>query len=502
MSEPQKTAGPITVLLSQQQALVVVTSGTTGQVLHSAAIAPGAEDEDAPREVARYADAVVRALAGVTTSGTVHLGLPGSWLTHTLVDIPPMRRVDEVARLVREASKSSGMSSQDLLLASESPRHGRSKSRDARTHFAVSARQDLVLALVDQLGNQGVRVRFASSGPGAAIVQRIRDEADRAPYLPATAIALLRRDGFAIALHQGSRMHQFRLVGVALPEDDVAVAQVLVEEIRRSSMSFREKTRGGTIERIVILGRIMDDPAAVAEMVGEVTGIPTTLGSDVGPEGDVWIEARALRAARPGSGIDLLPPELTGRRRGIAGAVLAASVVVAGLASAWFGAGHLAQRTADRQQALVEATELRDTLSGELQRHDRVLRRAREYAALKQGLEDIGSRKVDPVDLIRQVTESLPDTVRLRRIALRSPTSGDVTCDLEGVILSDEWDYDHHLAALIDRVRDATGHSPECTSSASDRDRSTGATRPFELRMEWKTRTDETAQNNVAAGAP
>lgn len=446
---------------------------------------PGAANAD---EAARYAAAVADALSGSRPKQIV-LGLPPDWLSHSLVETPHMSRIDRLAVLMRQVSKQHGIPPDDMLLADHSETKASRSSRGPDDCLVVAARYGPVSELISSLSDAGVRVQCASSGPAAAVLAEIHADRESDAALPVTALVLIRREGFALALYDAERFHLFRLVTVELPEDDSALAQVIVEEVRRSSMSYREKSRGRAVERVKILGHLAGDPESIAETVSAETGIRTSVGTPAHADADEQIEAAALAATvrRKGPRIDLATPEMTGRSSGFLPAVLCSTAVAAGLFGAWLGARHIESVAARGQVEVEESSQLLEHLEPSSEEYARLMQEARRLIAAKNEIQRVRSTRVDPVRLTRVATECLPGNMRLDRIEILNPVDGVAAMKLEGSIHASRWDFDAYLAQYEERLGEATGVSIAARADDSgdlDGDESMHA---FTVELTWES---------------
>lgn len=388
------------------------------------------------------------------------IGLPLSWLDHAVVSIPPLARFDFLAFVARDVAKRTTIPVDDLSFATtaDDAVRGRGQARGA-SHLVIAAMESPIEALVTGLARSGVRVEFVGSPSAAFVCAAIREQnADADPILgdEPTVSFEIRDSGFAVAVSTGTEIHQFRIVSVALPSDVSTLAQVVAEEVRRSTIFFREKHRGRDVKRIRLLGRVDGDAEELRGRVAESTGIATALVGSMTAQGDVIGEARALCRSAAQRKLDLLPKEgFDVRRSWLAAAPAAALVAVccAGLVDVANRLDSSRIHSAESPLGFV-SPELAASSGSE---RAEFVRRLDDFAAHRDALRSIAADRLDVPFLLGAVGSALDPRCRLTAASIDHPIEGGRFVRLEGQFVDCYWEFESRLATLATELRERTG---------------------------------------------
>lgn len=454
--------GPLALLVDARAIHLLAGAGRTGgggpELLGTASVAADLADDEA---LPALADAARGLLEGLSAP-RITLGLAGHWLDHLLVESPALRGVDAVALVQREVLSHTSLPHDDLTFAEAVlPALGQEATRRRRNvrRLVAAARESRLLDLARSVRRTGIAVAGIFSATALALTRFIRESSGAGAAEP-TALVYLRRDGFAIAVHEGLHLHQFRPVSVALPEAVADLALALSEELRRSSIFFRECTQGRNVARARILGRFAGDGQELARQVARDSGLETLLDGGCAPDGDLHLEARALLEARDRLSrgeLDLLPREVSVRRRAFQAAA-AGAVLVAGLLLATAHAFELlGGKIIEGEQLAVELDEMEASLWPEQQAYDAATARTQTYVRRRDDLRRLVAGSVDHGALLERLAGSVPPDLRIETLTVESRVAGPRVLSIEGRVASDEWEFDRHLARFVEALHNDLG---------------------------------------------
>lgn len=453
-----RRGAPVCLILDGGK-LSLVRGGSAAPELLAVTDSVAALATPSPQSARDLATEIIAAL-GDTRPATVVLGLPSTWLDHAVLALPTLSKLDRLAYVQREITKRGVIPADDMLfsIAAGTVVRRRSRAQDAvPSRLVIAAKESPVATLLAELELARVRVTYVGSPAATAMLNTLTD-GTRGGAPPAEPwISLEIRDsGFAIAVSMGIDIHQFRMVTVALPRDLSTLAQVVAEEVRRSTIFFREKHRGKDVTRIRLFGRLEGDAEELRSRVAESTSITTEIVGSMSETGDVLLEAQALLAdATSKHSLDLLPVEgFRARRSWFAVAPVAALVAVfcAGLVGV---SKRIDQNSsaADAHSAGFISPDLAATTGAE--RSDFQIRLDR-LELERDALRAIEALRLDVPFLLGAVGSALDANCQLVRATFSSPAAGRRSIRLEGRFVGSYWDCEPRLDAWIRTVSDRT----------------------------------------------
>lgn len=409
---------------------------------------------------ARDLAAEILAVLGDSRPTSIVLGLPSTWLDHVVLALPTLSKFDRLAFVQREVTKRGAIPADDMLFsiaAGAMPRRRRGENDAVPARIVIATKESPVAALVAALELARVRVTYVGSPAAATMLNTLADgKFGSAPRAEPWISLEIRESGLAIAVSTGIDIHQFRMVTVALPRDLATLAQVVAEEVRRSTIFFREKHRGKDVTRIRLFGRLDGDAEELRARVAESTSIVTEIVGSMSETGDVLLEARALLAdASSKHSLDLLPVDgFRARRRWLAVAPVAALVAV-------FSAGLVGvSERLDQDSAAAEARSAGfiapDLAAATGAERSDFLTRLDRFATERDGLRAIDALRLDVPFLLGAIGSALDANCQLVRATFSSPAAGRRSIRLEGRFVDSYWDCEPRLDALIRTVSDRT----------------------------------------------
>lgn len=266
---------------------------------------------------------------------------------------------------------------------------------------------------------------------------------------PGTLACLVRRDDLSIAWLGDTGELQLRDLARRLPPDLTRRARVIGAAL--IELMAREPELAASTRQIELLGALGNDPAGLSAQLAKRLSLRVLVSAvDGGVDGGV--EAAALAAMRSrevgvGFATGLRPRPLGAR---LAAAAAAVALVLCGLA----GSHLLAERIADSTRAMRRDIE-RTARRGEAgtRRIDAPIRvRVERYEQRKQTLEALSRSRVDVIDVLAEVSASLPPDVHLLRLTLDDPLEGAPRLTLRGQMSGERAD-----AAASIRLRGVAG---------------------------------------------
>ncbi|MBI4882401.1 MAG: hypothetical protein HY812_22470 [Planctomycetes bacterium] len=460
-----------------------------------------AEESEDPASVAhadRLAAAALR-LAGKAGARGVVLGLPVSWTEHRVIETPAVRGIDATAVVLREVVKLTQLPKDDLLFAESveviAPTDAQERRGRTALRLVSAVRESLVLGLVQRLAVHGVRVISVCSAPAALLVRLMRQPGrarQAARSTGAAAFLLLRRDGFALALCEGARLHQFRLVGVTLPPEPENLGSALAEEVRRSAVFFRETQKGRELQSLTVLGRYAGDHDLLARLVRESTGIETIVDEACSEDADALLEAGAaadLHDARGKGDQELLPREVSRRRSSNLTAALCGLLILGVIGASGLVARGLASVAGHSRARLFELGGMQPALDT-METHFEILTlRAETFLERKTQLGALLDSRLDQGRLLLGISLAVPPEVHLREVKITSDLGAELAVEIDGCVASSQWEFEPYVARFQEALLKEIGlHS--ATSEGSRETRNEGLP-PFRLTCSFEATNDE-----------
>jgi hypothetical protein len=418
----------------------------------------GSIDDGSPPSVEAVLAVAVPLLRAAAVRRVV-LALPSSWVEHLVVQVPPARRLDDLALLLREVTRSTRLEASDVAFAvSGGKREAKKPSR-----LLVAARESTVLEMARGLTRAGIAVtRITSSGAEALLAIGARAGEVRG----ASVAFLLRRSGFAIAVHLDRELLQHRVVQVALPADGDVLARVLAEEVRRAAVFVRERRQGRELAEIVLGGAVdgavgSDGGEALRAGLERLTGVPTSTVAPLSESADLELEAEALLAPHPSATLDLLPRgALPTPRVALArGAMIAAGVVCAALVV--LGAQRIDASTLDAEREAAGNDAMAALVDPLREKRDAIALRIDAFEARRDALAAAQDSQVDLPRLLAALAASLPPHGRIERITCDARLDAPRTVRVEGRLLDSYWQYEPLVERLAIEVSRRSGMSFE-----------------------------------------
>lgn len=450
--------GPRTCVLLDGGKLAVMTTGP------EPAVTTVRESESphalASKDAARIlVDEILSALP-VPRPRSIVIGLPLNWLDHAVIAMPPLGRIDALSFVAREIAKRTSFPSDDLTFAMTSQHRPRDRGGVAHaSQLVIAAMESPIEALVAGLARAGVTVEYVGS-PSAAFMTATIQAGTRSGIGAATAEPTvsfeIRESGFAISVSTGGEIHQFRIVSVSLPDDVSTLAQVVAEEVRRSTIFFREKHRGRDVTRIRLLGRVEGDPEELRARVAESTGIATEITETIGRDGDLIGEGLALLEAASTHRLDLMPREGFDARRpwySMAPAATLVAVCCAGLVKVADQLDRGLVPSVTTQLGFV-SPELEYSSSSE---RSEFLVRLDSFAERRDALRELAETRLDVAHLLGAIGSALDPRCCLTSASFASPVGGGRSIRIEGRFVDAYWDFESRLATLVVELAARTG---------------------------------------------
>ncbi len=276
----------------------------------------------------------------------------------------------------------------------------------------------------------------------------------------AAAFLLLRRDGFALALCEGARLHQFRLVGVRLPPEPESLGTAVAEEVRRSAIFFRETQKGRELQSVRILGRYTGDQATLARLVRESTGIATVVDEACSADTDARIEAAAAAGLHDALGKgdqELLPREVSRRRSGMLAAAACGLLILGVMSASGLVALRLNRAADSSRERLVELGTTQPALEEMESNFENLTLRAETFLERKSALSALLDSHVDQGSLLLGISRAVPPEVHLREIKITSGLGAAPAVEIDGCVASSEWEYEPYVARFQEALFKETG---------------------------------------------
>lgn len=467
-----------------RSSLVAVPPAPASPERLASASIPAPGPEAGPEAVEEFAEALASAFAEAAAGRPVVLAPPESWIEHRLLETPKLRRLDALGLVQREVAETTTIDPADLLLGEALFRsgggRGRKRVRIVRA-IAASAASRLV-GLARALGRRGLDVVSVRSGAASfllgALEESIRSKGADRPR----AFVLLRGDGLALLVADGPIPRQLRVLDVRLPEDPDGLVGALSEELRRSSVFFRESHHGRDVEEAFLFGSVATDPDELAGGIQAATGIDVTpeLSPDE-PDADVLLEAAAVaRADRTlGRGaLELLPEEERTRRR-LAFRVGATLAAVGAGAVLVLGAHRRLQADAlSARESLARIEQTISSLEPVEEQRDEWAHLLAAFEERRDALGEILAASPRPAQLLARLAASLPADLRIEQATLQDGRDRLEEIRLICVADLDAWEAETRVASFFDRFCAEGGFEAEIGQAESSEE---GANPRFEV---------------------
>lgn len=453
------THGPVVLLLEGGRADLFATDRRTRHLRCLGSLDLGdtgdGRNPDAARSLAERL-AVWLSGHGVTT---VAIGLPVAWTEQLVLETPPLRGLDLLGLIQREVVRQTHLPANDLLLAHVD--EGSSAKTDSRATLRLvsGARESSVVALVGELARRHIAVVSVAAAPLVALMHAIEDHAsssgaDTEPQ----AIVLARRFGFAVGIHIGRRVVQLRVLGVTVPSDPDHLATVLTEEVRRSCMYFRERSRGADVRSVRVVGHVPSEIESVRSALEQALGMPTLIDACDGA--DKTLEASAmltLAARRKLTRLELLPPELGHRRAGRLRGLAAAALVLATIGAAGITAKRCADETGRIQAEIARITADRSDLEADLAKHAEALARAQAHVARRDQVQALLSDRLDLAATLAELAGELPDIACITAVRSRNIHGESAVVEIHGRVAAGDFEADECVHTLMAHMTQKLG---------------------------------------------
>lgn len=403
------------------------------------------------------------------------LGLPVAWTEQVVLETPPLRGLDLLGLVQREVVRQTHLPSNDILLAHVD--EGASAKSDSRTSLRLvsAARESAVLALVHELARRGIAVVSVAAAPLIALLHAIDEFAHTAGVeSEPQAIVLARQFGFAVGVHVGRRVVQLRVVGVSVPSDPESLATVLTEEVRRSCMFFRERSRGQDVRSVHVVGHVASDAESVRKTLEAALGMPAIVDACDGA--DLTLEAHAMLALatrRKFTHLELLPTELGRRHAGKLRGFAAVALVLTTIGLSGLTAKRCGDEARHTQSEVTRIAAERMALEGEVARHADAMVAVQEHITRRDYVQTVITERVDLAAFLAEISSAMPGIARITAVRARGCDGEDPVVEVHGCVAAGDFESDecvHTLMAHVTRELGASCRLIELSAAPHGRD--------------------------------
>lgn len=381
----------------------------------------------------------------------VAIGLPVAWTEQLVLETPPLRGLDLLGLIQREVVRETHLPPNDLLLAHVDEGVRAKADSRATLRLVSGVRESVVLALVREFARHRIAVVSVAAAPLVALLHAIEEFASHSGTdAEPQAIVLARRFGFAVGVHIGRHVVQLRMLGVTVPSDPEHLATVLTEEVRRSCMFFRERSRGQDVRAVRIVGHVPFHGDGVRAALEQALGLPVALDACDGA--DRTLEASAmltLAARRKLTHLELLPSELGHRRAGRLRGIAAAALVLATIGVAGITAKRCGDETDRIQAEIARIATDRLELEADLAKHARALEAARAHVARRDQVQALLGDRLDLAATLAELAGELPDVAAITAVRSRNFQGESPVVEVHGRVAAGDFEADECVHSLM-----------------------------------------------------
>ncbi|MBK6939372.1 MAG: hypothetical protein IPH13_04070 [Planctomycetes bacterium] len=389
----------------------------------------------------------------------VAIGLPVAWTEQLVLETPPLRGLDLLGLIQREVVRQTHLSANDLLMAYID--EGPAPKGDSRTilRLVSGVHEAAVLALVRELARHRIAVISVAAAPLVALLHAIDEFAKRSgDDAEPEVIVLARRFGFAVGVHVGRRVVQLRVLGVAVPEDPEHLATVLTEEIRRSCMFFREKTRGQDVRAVHLVGHVPSDVDGVRGSLERTLGMPVVVDACDGADRTLEAHAMLSLATRRGpTRLELLPAELGHRHAGRLRGLAAAALVLATLGVAGITAQRCGNETRHTEAEIARIAEDRFQLEDDLARHATAVAAVQQHIVRRDVVQQLVGERLDLAATLAELSAAVPDIAAITAVRSRDFQGESAVVEVHGRVAAGDFEADECVHALMAHMTQRLG---------------------------------------------